>query len=238
MIKVILGFFLLLFTFCRCSTIRDTPKYEFANGYYTTKLFGGGSKDVFVTNEEESVLIYPLRKVGKTFVVDTTQHKRLALPQVFSDSLLGLQVFRRKSFDIDFLTIPFKYRPRVNAFARQFNTNLNGGVYLGYRNDNYVLQYRKDVLGRFQRKTTHLGFSFGAFTGVGGTAMNPWVTNDQINIEYDGVVWTKGVTGIIGLDKFTVGLAVGWDNLMDRNKRHWIYQGKPWIGLAFGLNLN
>ena len=68
--------------------------------------------------------------------------------------------------------------------------------------------------------------------------MNPWVTNNRIAIEYDGVVWTKGVTGIIGLNNFTTGLAVGWDHLLDRNMAYWIYQGKPWIGFVFGLNLN
>jgi hypothetical protein len=51
-------------------------------------------------------------------------------------------------------------------------------------------------------------------------------------------VLTKGIAGIIGLNNLTAGLAVGWDNLLDRNKKHWIYQGKPWIGFVFGLNLN
>lgn len=238
MINYVIGFFLAVFMLCSCGLIRTTPKYEFANGYYRTKILGNEIKKVYVNNEEAFVMIYPLRKAGSTFVIDTAQQKRLALPQEVGDSLLSQQVFHQSSFDIDFLTIPFKYRPRAGTVPRQFNTNLNGGVYLGYRNDNYVLRYRRDVFGKFHRKTTHLGFSFGAYTGLGGTAMNPWVTNDQIGIEYDGFIWTKGVTSIIGLDKFTVGLAVGWDHLIDRNKRFWIYEGKPWVGLAFGLNLN
>jgi hypothetical protein len=68
--------------------------------------------------------------------------------------------------------------------------------------------------------------------------MNPWVTENQITQEYDGVVWSKGIAGIIGIDNFTIGLALGWDHLLDKNKNYWIYQGKPWLGLAFGLNLN
>ncbi len=68
--------------------------------------------------------------------------------------------------------------------------------------------------------------------------MNPWVTNDRITIEYDGVVWTKGITGILGLNRFSVGVAAGWDDLLDRNKPYWIYQRKPWAGFALGLNLN
>jgi hypothetical protein len=48
----------------------------------------------------------------------------------------------------------------------------------------------------------------------------------------------KGIAGIIGINNFTLGLAVGFDNLLDKNKKVWVYQGKPWLGLAFGLNSN
>jgi hypothetical protein len=34
----------------------------------------------------------------------------------------------RNSFDIDFLTIIGKYRPAINGFLNQFNTNLNGAA--------------------------------------------------------------------------------------------------------------
>jgi hypothetical protein len=68
--------------------------------------------------------------------------------------------------------------------------------------------------------------------------MNPWVTENQINIEYDGVVWTNGLVVIMGLNKFAVGLALGWDRLLDDNRKYWIYEKQPWLGLAVGLNLN
>jgi hypothetical protein len=68
--------------------------------------------------------------------------------------------------------------------------------------------------------------------------MNPSVTNSLVAIEYDGVVWSKGVAGIIGLNSFTTGLALGWDHLLDPNRKYWIYKDKPWIGFVFGLNIN
>jgi hypothetical protein len=238
MTKITTSIFLFILFFCRCTTTRDTPEYHFSDGYYTTKIYGGGPKKVYVKNEEEIALIYPLTKAGGRFVVDTSLHKQLTMPQLVADSALNGYTFHKKSFDVDFLTIPFKYRPREKSLPRQFNTNLNGGVYLGYRNDSYLLRYKKNVLGKFERETTHLGLSFGGFVGLGGTAMNPWVTNDQIDMEYDGFVLTKGVASIIGINKVTLGLAVGWDNLLDRNKRVWIYQGNPWVGFAFGFNLN
>ncbi|MFY9310502.1 MAG: hypothetical protein WAQ28_15765 [Bacteroidia bacterium] len=68
--------------------------------------------------------------------------------------------------------------------------------------------------------------------------MTPTTTNGAIPIEYDGVVWNKGIAGIIAVNNFTVGLAAGFDNLLDNNHRLWVYESKPWFGLAFGLNLN
>jgi hypothetical protein len=68
--------------------------------------------------------------------------------------------------------------------------------------------------------------------------MNPWVTNYQIDSEYDGLVWFNGFAGIIGVDNYSIGLAIGWDNLLDQNRRFWYYQQKPWLGLTFGININ
>ena len=68
--------------------------------------------------------------------------------------------------------------------------------------------------------------------------MNPWVTSDRVQIEYEGIIWTKGIAGLVGLNNFTVGLALGWDHLLDQNRKDWIYQQKPWLGFVFGLNLN
>ena len=84
----------------------------------------------------------------------------------------------------------------------------------------------------------HFGFSFGVFTGFGNTFMSPTNTNNILQQEYDGIVWSKGVAGILAVNNFTLGLAFGFDNLLDKNHSNWNYKNKPWVGLAFGLNLN
>lgn len=68
--------------------------------------------------------------------------------------------------------------------------------------------------------------------------MTPTNTFNKISQEYDGVVWNKGLAGILAINNFTVGLSLGIDNLLDKNKKVWIYESKPWVGIAFGLNLN
>lgn len=227
---------LLLAGLSSCGIIKDTPKYQLDDGFYKSNIFKLLTNIVYVSNTEDTVFIYYISP--KTKNPDTVNYSKRTFPQVFPNNVLRSNIFKQASFDIDFLTIPFKYRPAQKDFPRQFNTNLNGVVYLGYRNDIYQLRYKNTMLKKYQRQTWHYGFSFGLFTGLGGTTMNPSVTNNHIVTEYDGVVWSKGVAGIIGVNNFTIGLAVGFDDLLDNNKKIWLYQRKPWIGFAFGLNLN
>jgi hypothetical protein len=49
--------------------------------------------------------------------------------------------FVNRSFDLDVLTILFKYRPGISNFPNQLNTKFNGAGYLGYRSDLYLLTY-------------------------------------------------------------------------------------------------
>lgn len=222
--------------FYSCGVIKDTPKYSFANGYYRSKIFDKKASKVYIDNTDDSVYVYKINN-KKNHLIDSN-YSKIAFPQQKSKSQIPNYNFRQASFDLDFLTIPFKFRPQTDYLPQQFNTNLNGVIYIGYRNDIYNINYKKTPINTFVRKTTHYGISYGVFTGFGGTAMNPWVTNYYISSEYDGIVWSKGVSAIIGIDNFSIGLALGVDNLLDNNKNFWIYQNKPWFGLAFGLNLN
>jgi hypothetical protein len=42
----------------------------------------------------------------------------------------------------------------------------------------------------------------------------------------------------MGVNNASLGLLIGWDHLLDNNKEYWIYQGKPWFGIALGISLN
>ena len=219
-----------------CGVLKNSPKYQLANGYYKSKSFSAKASKVYIDNETDTIYVYNYNKV--TRVVDTSFKATLIFPHKTSTPVNNSRSFRQASFDVDFVTMPFKYRPTQPGFPQQFNTNLNGAVYFGLRNDVYQIKYKESPLKKFDRQTTHYGFSFGLFTGVGGTAINPWVTNNVVGYEYDGVAWSKGFGAIIGINNFTIGLALGFDDLLDENKTYWIYQQKPWLGLAFGLNLN
>jgi hypothetical protein len=101
-----------------------------------------------------------------------------------------------------------------------------------------VVNYIANPLSKSDRIVNHFGFSLGAFAGLGNTFMSPTNTNNLLQKEYDGILWSRGLAGFLAINNFTVGLALGFDRLLDKNHTIWIYQNKPWLGLAFGLNLN
>ena len=221
-----------------CSTLREAPKFEFSNGYYKLHLPDSKPTKVYVENEEDSIVIYLLRKTGKKYTINSASRRKITLKEIREDSLFRKTQFSHASLDFDLLTIPVKYRPLQEDFPAQLSSNLNGSVFFGYRRDLYKINYDRLVGGKFKRDITHYGYAAGGFTGLGITAMNPWVTNNSIPIEYDGMVWLKGISFILGIENYSIGIGLGWDHLLDENSVSWIYEGKPWIGLTLGLNLN
>lgn len=232
-----LPFLLLLTLFSSCRALKDSPKYKLTDGVYKTKE-GDRKVPVYVENAEDTVLVYRLGANWKTAKPDRKKLKPQIYPGSAVDKEIAASKYWKNTFDLDVLTIPFKYRPSTNSFTPQLSNHLNGALYLGYRKDTYELSYKSNPIGKVSQRVTHLGFSAGLATGIGVTPMNPWVTNDNINVEYDGFIWSKAICILMGVEKLNFGLALGIDHLLDKNRKYWIYQGKPYLGLTVGLNLN
>ena len=222
---------LLLFVFDSCSVLKVTSKHELVNDNYiqiTREL----KQKVYINIDADDIVVYSLKNKQ---IKSADQYKVYPLLAT-AESIKT--VFRRNSLDFDFLTMPLKFRPKMSNVPAQLNASINGAVYLGYRTDNYRLKYVTNPLGSMNREIIHTGFSFGFFSGIGNTFMSPTNTNNILQQEYDGIVWNKGISGIIALNTLSIGVAVGFDNLLDNNRKIWIYESKPWVGLTFGLNLN
>ncbi|MES2616982.1 MAG: hypothetical protein V4613_03835 [Bacteroidota bacterium] len=219
-----------------CGIIGKSPKTEFTNGYYHLKT-DNRRQSVYVDIKDDTLYVHPAQRVNNTIQPDTSKSV-IVFQKQLNNQLYPHSSLSKNSFDMDFLTMPLKFRPGQKQVPNQLNANLNGALYLGYRTDKFKINYIPNPLKSTNRTITHYGFSLGIFTGFGNTAMTPTTTGNSITMEYDGVVWTKGLAGIIAVNNFTVGLSVGFDNLMDKNRTIWIYESKPWYGLAFGLNLN
>ncbi|MDO5510754.1 MAG: hypothetical protein Q4F57_08660 [Weeksellaceae bacterium] len=100
------------------------------------------------------------------------------------------------------------------------------------------MKYEQNAVRRSNRQIQHLGYSAGFFTGFGNTLVSPTTTQDRTEMEYEGVVWSYGVAGIVGINSLALGVSVGVDHLLDNNKSIWLYENRPWVALVLGLNLN
>ena len=123
--------------------------------------------------------------------------------------------------DINMLSFPFKIRPSIKGFPSQLNASFNAALYLGKRKE-----WKKKAYGS------------GLFAGLGAAAITPYVTQQKIDYEYEGLVISTGIATVYDIKQINLGLAIGIDHLMDKNSNKWIYQHKPWFGLLFGMNLN
>lgn len=204
-----------------CAGVQNAPKYELSDGYYDFREDGKVQKGVYVAVRNDTLQVFGNNMQGEALIA--APHKK--------------QTFLKKSFDLDVMTIAFKYRPSLASLPRQLSTDFNGNVYLGYRFDRFKVRVTDTPAG-LKKSYRHRGVTIGGFGGLGATAMTPWTTNNLMSDEYTGVVLTRGVAVMVAINNLTVGTGIGWDYLTDRDKHIWIYQNAPWYGLTVGLNIN
>ncbi|WP_276374643.1 hypothetical protein [Chryseolinea sp. H1M3-3] len=204
-----------------CGTLRHSPKYQLADDVYEYRQKGTNYQKAFLYVEEDTMKIL-LPKEPYTPII----------PRTGED-----QFFLKRSFDIDVMTVAFKYRPAVAYLPRQLDTDFNGNVFIGYRLDRFRIKVKNTPVG-LRKSFSHRGITLGGFGGIGSSSVTPWTTNNQTFDEYNAFIISRGLAIMIGVNHLTVGVGVGWDYLTDRDKDIWIYQNKPWYGLTVGLNLN
>lgn len=236
--RIVFLLFITLSMLTGCSSALESSKYQFNDGFYRIRLYQQRAAKVYADVEEDSVTVYPILKKEGQWMADTSRGRSYYFAEISNENLFHRNTFSQHTFDVDFLTILLKYRPSTKELPHQLTTDLNGALYLGYRIDIYRFYYPQTPLFNYRKRMTHYGYSLGFIGNLGSTAITPWVTNNRVVEEYDGILAGGGIAGIMGINNFTIGLAIGADTLLDRNRTHWIYRGKPWLGLTLGLNLN
>ncbi len=224
--KKFVYFFLPVLLLSSCSILQNASKRELADGKYKLKT-EGKKYNCYLQNKDDRITIYELPNK----ILDSLPREMEIYPP-------AKQRLIKLSLDKDILTALFKIRPSTQNLPTQLNTNFNANIYLGLRTDIYRIHYKKNPLDIYERQINHFGFSGGFFLGIGNTTMNTSTTNNAIESEYDGFVLQKGVAGILAINKLTIGLSLGFDSLLDKNNKTWIYENKPWFGIMLGLNLN
>lgn len=210
-----------IFLLGSCGVIQNTSKFGLKDGAYQTN-----QGKALIETQNDTLLVFS--ENGKKEV------SLLAISSVPQRNF----TLKKSTFDIDVLAIPAKYRVSLSGMPAQLNSEINAALYFGKRNDYFQVNFEKSPSNRFKRKIDHYGFSIGGFVGLGNSVINSDVSQGLIPYEYQGITFSKGIAGIIAINNFTLGLAYGFDNLLDKNSSQWIYNQKPWVGLALGLNLN
>ena len=205
--------------FCSCATLKKLQDSNLKSDYY--KIHGQSAEHK----------IY-LEVIQDSLAILSTEHTKNLLSRASNG-----QFFLRESFDIDVMTVPFKFRPTTQNLPRQLTVDFNGSIFLGYRLDRYKLVFVETPAG-LVKKVRHRAITIGAFGGIGTTSITPWTTNYGTSDEYNGFIINRGISLMGGVNNLTVGVGIGWDYLTDRDKEVWIYQNKPWYGLTLSLNLN
>lgn len=226
---------LIAFSLAGCGSIEKLAKHEFDDGFYKLKIPDTSSVKVFTKISNDSVYVYKVMGSGKEAKADPFAFKSASLNEIKPGGYLYRSTFIKNSIDADLITVLLKYRPSKSNVPQQLNANLNAAIYLGYKKNYYKINTSISPIKEVSSSIHHFSFDAGIFAGVGITPINPTVTNDKVGLEYDGMVFQKGVAAFVGIDIFNFGIGLGFDNLLDSNKDHWIYNQKPWIGLMLGI---
>ena len=238
LIKTLAAILVLAISLSSCEMVKQSSKYNFNDGIYTTSRFS--QQKVYVLQVDDDTLsVFPVIEfVDSTAVLTKQRVNYIANQRKFKDNKVSHSFFR-PSLDVDIMTLPLKYRFPAGQLPNTLTTNFNGAFYFGYRIDEYRLNYKRTPLNTYKQSIKHIGYSAGFFTGIGSALINSSMLNDQsFAYEYDGVLLITGIAANLAVDKFTVGIALGTDFLMDKYHSEWIYEGKPYIGFTLGLNLN
>ena len=233
-----LAFTCLILLFSSCTVLQENSKHKFNDGIYQTKRFSH-NKVYVLKVDEDTIAVFPVLEFKDSTAILTKQRVNYSsLQKKFKDNKVSHN-FYRPSFDIDVMTIPLKYRPAEYILPNQLTTNFNGAVFAGYRLDDYKVSYKRTPLNVYKQTVKHIGYSAGIFAGIGNTLVDEYsLRTPTINIQYEGMILITGVAVNAAIEKFTVGIALGADYLLDKYHDAWIYEGKPCIGFTLGLDLN
>ena len=232
--QIPLSLLISLLTFS-CASVERIARHDFNSNYFRLKTEGDESRSIYADIAGDSITIYPVIYEGNRKQPDTSHPVSFNLINVKTGDNFYRSTFVRKSIDVDLSTILFKFRPERQGVPRQLNFNLNGVIYTGLRRDFFKITPYKSPLNVETSFINHIGFDAGVFAGIGTTPINPTVTLNKIDQEYDGLVLQKGIAAFITFGNFSIGLACGFDNLLDKNKSVWIYNQKPYLGIVIGI---
>ncbi|HUV00178.1 MAG TPA: hypothetical protein VMW32_04365 [Bacteroidales bacterium] len=217
-----------------CAPIGSIARHELDSGYYKLESEKDVDSKVYAEVYEDSIVVFRMKEASSKNP-DPYSRQATKISNIGSENYLFGSRFVKNSVEVDLSTILTKLRPSSSGVPAQLNANLNAAVYMGARKDFYVIKSHKSVLNKNSSSIKHLGYDAGIFAGIGVMPINPTVTNDNTTLEYDGIVFQRGIGAFITIDNASVGITLGFDKLIGGDSKIWIYNNKPYLGLALGI---
>jgi hypothetical protein len=218
-----------------CVPFDKIYSHEFNDGYFKLKSSGKKPENIYLNITDDSIKVYSIQKENKFKLSDTSAFCGVNLKSIAPGNPLYNSIFVKTSADIDLSTVLLKFRPTSGNVPSQLSTNVNGIFYTGFRKDFFKLKSSFSELHELSSFIRHTGFDFGLFAGIGISPVTPTTTMNRTIQEYDGIVFQKGFSVFGTYENMSVGLAIGFDNLIGHDKSIWIFNQKPWIGLVLGI---
>jgi hypothetical protein len=234
--SIFLVFVLVLLLSAGCVSLGKLTRHDFDSGFYKLKVQGAASSRVYAEVSEDSIIVYPVTSDGKKEFPNTSTSMSARVSRIKKDNYFYRSSFTNNSLDIDLTSIIFKSRHSMDDVPNQFSADLDIAVYAGFRKDFYNIVSPAHPFHEDKSFIRQIGFDLGVFAGIGSSPVNPTVTNNKISQEYDAMIFQKGVAGFISINRMSVGLALGFDNLLDKSKSSWIYNQKPYLGLIISVS--
>lgn len=219
--------------FASCKTIEKASIHGLHNGFYHLTTENKSVQPVYLDVTNDKIDVYQhIKQQG-------VKKRLFTIPLQNTDSLLTDEmVFKKQSLDIDITSILLKYRPSIHGLPAQLSTDLNMALYIGWRYDKYRVTTKKDPLEKRKVKIGNLGYDLGFFAGPGASIINPFTTNNRRVDEYSGMIIQSGIAAFIESNVASFGIAIGYDHLLNPDRKIWIYHKKPWLGFVVGIALN
>lgn len=227
-----LQLFVVLLFFTSCSMLEKASEHGFQSGYYKMSSKKGKPGDVYVEVSEEKTDVYQVNlKMPEEILFSFPGY-------VYEGKPVTKVVFQKKNLDVDLTSNIFKYRPSVFGLPAQLTTDFNAAIYAGWRHDYFFVSEKKNPLGNSGIKTSNRGYDFGVFLGQGTSTIGAFSTRNKIENEYSGMIIQSGAAGFVESNLASFGISVGFDYLLNKDRKNWIYHKKPWIGFIIGIALN
>jgi len=123
--------------------------------------------------------------------------------------------------------MPFKFRPRIKMDSEKGGFEFSKDIQLG-------------LTGGIKQRISHYNpYYLNALINIGisSVTMDSYNTLGKITTSTDIAALTFAYGFVLDFNKIQLGIFAGTDNVSDRNRNDWIYQGKLWWSIGFGYSI-